>query len=824
MTTEPEIKPTPTPSKAARALRWGRLLHEALHLGWSVLVVALLAMAYLWIIGLPEAWTTRLIAPFQTTDFRLAASRVRVDPIDGIVFDGIRISGPALLGTNFIRAGRMDVDFDRSQLRHGKVVPTRARVSNGAIVWPYAVAGQSPTNLVAERLALNLDMDDPNALEVLITGFTLGVRVSVTGVVLRTDGPMAVSPWEWMSLIANRSTNLPEILTSAQREFDAARFSDPPELSVAFKLDPAHPQAHAVSVEMKGGRAFFRGGVFDLWQVNMIYADGRIAVTNFVAQTARGGASGNAVFALAPNTFESHVNIRLPAAQALRILPEKTQLQLQANSIRVSGNIEAALNVGPNAMTDAWGRADGRFAADRALVRDAAFSDLAVEFAKTGSEVQVRSARAQVGVGQGSGPLLADAQINLTNAVIHANVKTAFDPGLLKSVLTTAQLHTAAFFNFTGAPPRVECAVDRTPSGDAEPWRVKGKIEARDFEFRGVPIDELTTSMDYAHDRLDMHDWRVVRPEGEVNGYLGIEFSNEYFHVNMDSTADPNAVKKIIGPAFEHEIEIAHFNGPAHITASGMVDVAHSVASDLDVVIDGKKLGIEWFTADEGRFDLSVRGRRYAFTNVVAKSCGGNLTGYFVMYPDTETPHFRYEVNAAVAGMELARLVKMSHAALSNESRGAVSASLQLAGLIGEGQGVTAVGTGSVAVAGGELFKVPVFGPLSTLLSGISPGLGFASQSDFKSDFRVSRGRIRTDEAMLSGAIISIRFDGAYYFDGRLKFVAAVKPLREGDIASLVRWFTWPISKLFEFRLTGTIKDPEWRPNNLPKQMFLIFD
>jgi len=48
--------------------------------------------------------------------------------------------------------------------------------------------------------------------------------------------------------------------------------------------------------------------------------------------------------------------------------------------------------------------------------------------------------------------------------------------------------------------------------------------------------------------------------------------------------------------------------------------------------------------------------------------------------------------------------------------------------------------------------------------------------------------------------------------------------MRKGVAASVLRVLTFPVSKLFEFTLQGTVEDPEWRPTNLPKQLFLKFD
>jgi hypothetical protein len=174
--------------------------------------------------------------------------------------------------------------------------------------------------------------------------------------------------------------------------------------------------------------------------------------------------------------------------------------------------------------------------------------------------------------------------------------------------------------------------------------------------------------------------------------------------------------------------------------------------------------------------------------------------------------------------MDMPRLMRDMRPDQTNVIVGTFSGHVNLTGLIGEGQGKTAVGTGAVSIVEGELSKVRLLGGLSSLLNAVVPGLGLASQTAFLSNFNIEKGRAMTKDAMLMGSVISVRAEGAYYFDQRLKFIVEVKPLRKGDIAALLRFFMSPITKLFEFNVSGTLKDPKWRPNNLPKEMFLIFD
>jgi hypothetical protein len=281
-------------------------------------------------------------------------------------------------------------------------------------------------------------------------------------------------------------------------------------------------------------------------------------------------------------------------------------------------------------------------------------------------------------------------------------------------------------------------------------------------------------------------------------------------------------VKQLIGPFFVRALDFTHFRGPAVIGARGHVENDRP-GTRLQVDIEAEQAALHWFNSDRLTLQLGVEDSTYRFSNVLARAYGGALTGTVVLVLSSNAPP-AYEVAAGATNLQLAALIKAVRPDDPGEQQGRVAASVHLSGLAGEGLGSSVTGTGRVSVTDGQLSRIRLLGGLSSLLSAIAPGLGMASQTGFESDFVIRKGRCETQDAMLSGSVLSIRVTGAYFFDQRVKFVVEVKPLRGGSVATVLRWVTSPITRLFSFRLTGTLADPQWRPNNLPKEMFLIFD
>jgi len=67
--------------------------------------------------------------------------------------------------------------------------------------------------------------------------------------------------------------------------------------------------------------------------------------------------------------------------------------------------------------------------------------------------------------------------------------------------------------------------------------------------------------------------------------------------------------------------------------------------------------------------------------------------------------------------------------------------------------------------------------------------------------------------------VASIQMKGRYHVGHNLAFDVKGQPLGRGVVADVVQLITMPISELLEFRLHGTLKDPEWKPKHWPKEL-----
>jgi hypothetical protein len=115
-------------------------------------------------------------------------------------------------------------------------------------------------------------------------------------------------------------------------------------------------------------------------------------------------------------------------------------------------------------------------------------------------------------------------------------------------------------------------------------------------------------------------------------------------------------------------------------------------------------------------------------------------------------------------------------------------------------------GSGKLEVTNGDVFAIPVFGPLSGILNSILPGAGYSVAHSASASFTIKHGIIHTDDFDAAGNLFRLLGHGDIYFlDDKLNFDLRIG----GKGPSLL---LTPVYKLFEYVGEGSLKKPDWHP------------
>ena len=131
-------------------------------------------------------------------------------------------------------------------------------------------------------------------------------------------------------------------------------------------------------------------------------------------------------------------------------------------------------------------------------------------------------------------------------------------------------------------------------------------------------------------------------------------------------------------------------------------------------------------------------------------------------------------------------------------------------------------GTGNIGLEQGELFKAPVFGPLSPLIAGIQGHKRASHETarDASANFLIEDGILYTDDFITSTDSLTVNAEGSIDLARKTLDITA-----RADTEGLLKLVTLPLNLtgftgLFQFKGTGPVSDPEWKntPFTRPKK------
>jgi len=127
-------------------------------------------------------------------------------------------------------------------------------------------------------------------------------------------------------------------------------------------------------------------------------------------------------------------------------------------------------------------------------------------------------------------------------------------------------------------------------------------------------------------------------------------------------------------------------------------------------------------------------------------------------------------------------------------------------------------GYGQANLHDGLLWDVPIFGILSPVLNTFMPGLGSSRATDAAARFGMTNGVIYSDDLEIRSTMMRMQYAGTVDLKSRVNARVTAQLLRDTWVVGpLLSTALWPVSKLFEYRITGTLQQPQSDPVYLPK-------
>jgi len=791
-------------------------LHHICHLIWVAIKLGIAVIFVAWAIGIPgkllEGRFDHQVAPYTLT-----FQRITWNPLRGLI-----IHHPALTSTNIAAIPVIQTDAavirpDYRQLTRGHWVTLSVYIDNGEIFVPMRDATNPLVDVIAVRQFGGNIIVQEHDLDIAMTAVSdLGTRVSINGKVRlpTADSTSDVTRLEKIYHLHQAAYHAPIWLLKLRARMNNLHMDQPPQAAILFSVNYDFPQQNRATATFNAANFTYENRRLDGILIDADYTDGELNLHKVQIDDGNRRCVLSGRYQVRNDLFTAHAFSDLSSDLLLMMVPFSWRSQTDRLGLQLEGPMRAEAWIGPCSIAEVPSHWGGWISADNFQLQNFPIQKAFASFKRQGDMFTIDDGLLHGGRAPGSGPLTFSARTDYQQRTSTGAFDLGFDLSQLGEILPRGLLKATRMIKINDKPVRFT----GTYHAPIDNWNgivVKGKLRGTNALFRGVATTGFEAELHYAENVVRLDQLQITCPTGAVRGSLDLDLTRQVYGMDLEITTNPKVIAPMAGTNFARRFQPYRFSDEIRASVKGVVDVKFDQLTNLDVQINGNNIGINRMTFDR----LSVQGRRMpgilTISNIVGHVDTGTVTGSLDVIYQPGADSFTLAIGARDISVD--RIAAMLTGKATNKYEGVLTAHAHLAGRYPDAPAWTNLtGQGSFQVQEGRLMMIPLFGGLSSMLSALMPGLGFSEQNFMSATMEFRDGAIYSSDLSLQGSMLSVAARGYYHWSDGLNYYVTAHPFRDGSVASAVRLVTMPFSYLFQFKVTGPVNNPKWRPANLP--------
>jgi hypothetical protein len=369
---------------------------------------------------------------------------------------------------------------------------------------------------------------------------------------------------------------------------------------------------------------------------------------------------------------------------------------------------------------------------------------------------------------------------------------------------------------------RIDGSLDPT---DLRNWACEGQADAVQVSYRGARLREFHGNFTLSEPEFQFRNCSVVfddagyplRKQGAAGGRASaalVTVDNVDLRVEIDrlqGTFWPALMIRPFNPEVATQLETYRFHAAPDLEASGTIDYSPSgrgtrllakfrTKAPADYEFLGKTVELL-----EPAAEVLVTGDRTVISGLGATAFDGridtDLTVFHGRVPQRMSGEFRW-TNLSLPGIGAVY-------GFQQKGEGRLTGRVEFEGPVGTAKGMN--GRGLIALENGELFAVPIFGPLSPLISAVlgNRKLGYQRAQNAFCTYTIADGIMSTRDFRTGTTSLAFRGDGTVDLD-RMTLDMTMRMNARG-LLGVITLPLRPFYGLFQFRGSGPLAEPDWR-------------
>ncbi len=763
--------------------------------------------------GLPNTWRTAIEQEISKRGIHVEIGSLSYIPLKGFVASKVRVFAEEERLNEISKLERVQLVLDYASLANGKFRLRKIELRNAELsiaVDPNDPAGDA---LEFKKIYGTVLIPNDKFIEIKNTRGNVGGIDVTMNARLQTKSQSKGRRNDFKNNGERR-----ELIAVILRELDRWEFD--PEIAPKIQIDL---EGHISKKESLKGKFYVQAPSIEKnnYQLSNITANGDLAVNlitldTFSAEDSRGKMTGNADYLITNEEGRFNIESSIDITRLLDTwfsTPFKIDL-LSGGSQKLSfsGDFDLSSPIKPDVNLT------GKAACESIMFRGISFDTLETWFSYQQGKLFLRDIKVTRPDGQATGKLLKEGNL------VRLKLDSTLPVSLYKPFFKDKPLEKI-IGDFT-ENPKALCQISLEGSFDTVDklaWAFSGSGTLTNIAYRGIPFHSANCSFSLNTQELDFYDGKVdfdytnyelrKRYDGPTSGKASIKRIRYDRKTKLIGIEDVSGVMwaapmvRMFAPKIADNIENYRFHRPHTISGSGQVDVTKEGRTDLTVNFstkdkaDYKFLGKD-LTLTKPSATVHIKNKDVYVSNLTSEVVDGKIQGKFSNQTGSKLSGDLSWTNLGVTELSTAY-------GLDIKGGGQLTGRIEFN--ISNGDITTMSGKGLVAMENGELFSVPIFGPLSTLASKVvnDKRMGHERAKSAFCNFTISKGIANTRDFQTQTS--SVKFTGDGNIDLSNKTIDFTVRLNARGLLGLIFSPLRPFSGLFQFRGTGPLNKMEWQ-------------
>ena len=760
----------------------------------ATLIFSIWACWYVYRKGFTRKWRQFVAAEFEKRGVEISFSRLTLDPVHGLVARDVIIGESKDHRETLARINRIALDINLNNFLRGKPFINALDLHDAHLWLP--LSPTDPASPILELSHLNAHLVlSPNQIYLNQADAEIfGVHVSAAG---RLINPNAYRSGESDGSGAKLSN---QWLTKLSEQLKAFQFEgEPPRIDIQFSGDLVKPDEIYVQATLWAEKFRRHHGRLESLYLLLDYRDAvcslkQLAITDSHGKLEASGTlkwpSGDAEVSL-----KSTLDLRDASElfEATSPLTESVFYTPPLLELSASGNVKSFLNT----------RISGRIAIQKFAVRSVVFDSLAANFQSDGKQWYLDEAS----LVHHSGALRWTAMQSKDG--FRCRLQSSINPRDLRPFLSGKALEALSELDFEQSP-QISLMIQGT-APDLSQCEMNGEMKLGRTRIRKVPLNSVQAKFHLGGGAFSLDPFKVTRDEGIATGAFTYDFAKREVRLDRIKTSiTPVEAAVWIDRDLTRNVAPYKFKIPPNVALNGVVGIAGGTNTHLEVLVDAPN-GMDYVFLKKTLTAQKVSGRllftegNLRISDLDARIFSGRLQGSADISLKRGEPGHSAKVQ--VENIDFPALTKLYFN--YDTSQGVLSGYYDFTGRGDDAR--TMNGQGNLSVVKGDVFAIPVLGPISGILNGIVPGMGYNVARQATASFNIKNGMISTDDFSVKGQGFEMIGGGKVYFlDDKINFNIRI------NATGLPGVLLFPVSKLFEYTTDSPLSKPSWRSAHLP--------